>query len=541
MNKKIDCFLIGHNEMDFAEYEKSVRMMGEKSGAYQDLYLNFLWIDNKPYHAVDIFNLSCHHGDPPKDNMPPLTMGETFSAAIAYLGTYLNKHGLTFDYVNSFQDEKKELAGKLEQENIVSIAIITTLYVSALPIMEIINFLRKHNRTAKIIIGGPFVSTQIRTHDPMVTDYLFKSIDSDFYVNSSQGEAALVKIINALKNGSNLEKIDNIYFKSEGKYVAAGVTEENNRLSENTVKWDLFADKIGTYLNVRTSISCPFSCAFCGFPQHAGKFQTVPPGQVEEELNAIDKIKRIKSINFIDDTFNVPKERYKEILRIMIKNKYHFKWHSHFRCQYADRETIELMKESGCEGVFLGIESGSDQILKNMNKATTVKEYLKGITLLKEFDIPVFGSFIVGFPGETHQTVNDTIQFIKESRLDFFRASLWYAEPITPIWKEKEKYGIKGSHFEWSHKTMDSQTAYALIKEIFLGIENPIWIPQYNFDFFEIFQLINRGMGIDEVKRFLNTFNLGIKEKLAKPFQQNCSDEIIRQLNNACRLKENIN
>jgi radical SAM superfamily enzyme YgiQ (UPF0313 family) len=72
---------------------------------------------------------------------------------------------------------------------------------------------------------------------------------------------------------------------------------------------------------------------------------------------------------------------------MMIKNKYEFKWNSFFRCQFADREVVELMKESGCEGVFMGIESGSDKILENMNKASRIEKYYEGIALLKEYDI----------------------------------------------------------------------------------------------------------------------------------------------------------
>lgn len=100
------------------------------------------------------------------------------------------------------------------------------------------------------------------------------------------------------------------------------------------------------------------------------------------------------------------------------------------------------MKESGCEGVFLGIESGNNQILATMNKIASVEKYLEGIALLKEFDIVTYGSIIIGFPGETGETVQDTIGFIEDSGLDFYRAQLWYCEPITPIRKDRQKYQL---------------------------------------------------------------------------------------------------
>ena len=515
MNKKrmIDCFFIGHNEMDFCEYERSIREMGTNSGAYRDLNLSFYHYNDKPHHASEIFNLLYSRGGSPE----PLRSVESFSAAIGYLGTYLQRRGFTFDFINSFQEDKDELREKLQEGNILTIAVITTLYVSVFPILKIVDFIKKYNRSARIIIGGPFVSTQARNMEPMVFQYMLKSIDADFYVNNSQGEAALVNIIKFLKGSTGhlpLNRIDNIYYKTADGYLTNGFSRENNTLSENMVNWDLFSNRLGEIVNVRTAISCPFKCAFCGFPAHAGKHQTATIDAVEKELNSLAKIDSLKSVLFIDDTLNVPQKRFKEFLRMLIKNRYRFDWYANFRCQYADRETVELLKESGCRGVLLGLESGNDQILKNMNKSITTHQYLRGISLLKEYEIITYGSFIIGFPGETRETVNDTIRLIEESGLDFFRTQLWYCEQITPIWKERETYHIKGSQFEWSHATMNSRQASDIIDEIFLSLKNALWLPQYGFDFPGIFHLLRRGLTIGQVKEFINNFNTKIKEKL---------------------------
>jgi anaerobic magnesium-protoporphyrin IX monomethyl ester cyclase len=534
MGLDIDCLLIGHNEMDFEKYEKICRKMGLNSGAYRDLNLNFIRWENKPYSTAGMFNILNRRWG------PAFHIGESFSAAIAYLGSHLDRHGYQWDFVNSFQQEKKELIKKLQQNNILSIAIITTLYVFALPILEIIELVRKHNPTAKIIVGGPFVSTRVRTLEKKAVEYLFTHvIDADYFVNSSQGESALVKILQALKNNLPVEGIENIYYKVDNGYKTTGLSKENNPLAENLVNWSLFSGRIGDYVNIRTAISCPFSCSFCGFPEHAGEYQALPVEYIEKELNGLQTASpHVKDVHFVDDTFNVPHQRFKEILNILIKNQYEFKWHSYFRCQFADRETVKLMKESGCEGVFLGLESGNEQILKNMNKRVELKKYLEGIALLKEYGIVTFGNFIIGFPGETHETLRDTLEFIEKSGLDFYRAQLWYCEPITPIWRERERYKIKGEGFEWSHTTMDSRTACDLVEEIFLSIRNPICIPLYNFDFDSLWHLVHRGMTLDQVKNFLKGFNQGIKEKLPDPKQQDPGFGVIKKLYKAFGQEE---
>jgi anaerobic magnesium-protoporphyrin IX monomethyl ester cyclase len=541
MSKMIDCFFIGHNEMDFLEYEKSVREMGIHSGAYRDLSKNFILYNNIPYHISEVFNiLGCKHSQFEK-GIKPLTMGDTFNLAIAYMGTFLHRRKLFFDYVNAFRDEKEILAEKLAGGNILTIAVITTLYVSVLPILEIVEFIKKYNNTAKIVIGGPFISNQVRALTPSELEYVFKSINADIYVNSSQGEAALVRLIEALKNNLPLAGIENIYYKENGGFQQGTFLREDNRLSENMVNWELFSDRINEHINVRTSISCPFSCSFCGFPEHAGQYQTVGVNEIEKELNLVAKSGKVRSVQFIDDTFNVPVKRFKEILKMMIKNSYSFRWHSHFRCQFADREMVELMKESGCEGVFLGIESGSDNILKIMSKASTAQQYIKGIEFLKDCGILTYGSFIIGFPGETDESIQETIKFIKESGIDFFRTQLWYCDTMTPILKEREKYDINGSNFEWRHATMDSKMASDITDEIFLSIEDPLWIPQYNFEFDGLFHLLHRGFSMGQVKNFIRAFNKGIKEKLIATSRQDVSWKVIRELEATLGTADTIN
>jgi len=540
MNRDIDCFFIGHNEMNFGEFEKTVRKMGTHSGAYRDLNLNFINYNKKPYSLADFYNLliSDSEDEISKNSNRYFNLGETFNAAITYLGTYVNRRGFTFDFVNSFQEHKDELEKKLTGQRIRAVAIITTLYVTAIPIIEIINFVKKHNSHARIIVGGPFVSTQCRTLDAIELEYLFESIGADFYVNSSQGETALVNLLHAIKNHLPVDRINNIYYRDRtaNGFAFTGASREDNKLSENPVNWALFSARAGQYVNVRTAVSCPFSCAFCGFPEHAGKYQTTTVEEIEKELNRLSEINSVEDIHFIDDTFNVPVKRFKEILRMMVKNGYNsrFRWHSHFRCQFSDREMVALMKESGCEGVFLGLESGNPQILKNMNKKADKEKYLEGIALLKEYGITTFASFIIGFPGETGETVKETRQLIETCGVDFYRAQLWYCETVTPIWREREKYGIEGRNFEWRHSTMDSKTAADLIDDMFLSIDQSTWVPQYNFDFDNLFHLANRGMTIEQIKAFLTGFNQGVREKLSSGTQNEVSVQALEQMLKAC-------
>jgi p-methyltransferase len=218
---------------------------------------------------------------------------------------------------------------------------------------------------------------------------------------------------------------------------------------------------------------------------------------------------------FIDDTFNVPLERFKEMCRLMISKGYQFNWFSYFRCSNSDEEAIDLMARSGCKGVFLGIESGSPTILKNMNKAATIEKYVKGIRSLHERGILTFGSFILGFPGETAETIKETTSFIRETAPTYYRAQMWYCEPGTPIDREREKYKISGQGFMWKHSTMDSLEAMDHIERMFLSIEESEWLPQWSFDFWIIPYLLGKGVSLESFRKFMAPANKMLALELA--------------------------
>ena len=536
----IDCLLIAFNGLEIDSYATSIKQFGVDSGAYRDLRMNFIKYENKCYDVGSLFNY-CTKDMP---NVKPLSFTESFSATIAYLGSYLDRNGLTFDYVQDFQFEKEKIASLLIENKVRTIAISTTYFVSVFPIFEIVDFIRSYSDNVKIIIGGPYIFTQINTLDEDGIDYVFNCIDADVYVYSPQGEATLVKVINAIKELKSLDEIGNIYYKNYNDYLFTFSDPENNKLVENPINWDLYNKNIQEWVNLRTSTSCPFKCSFCGSPLYQGNYQVVPVKYIEQDLNKLDKNKYIKNVHFIEDTLNFPPKRFKEILRMLVKNKYKFTWHSYYRCQFADRETVELMKESGCEAVYLGLESGCDSILKNMNKSTTVDKYLNGIELLKEYEILMHGNFIMGFPGETQETVKQTKHFIQNCGIDFFRMQLWYCMPLTPIWERREEFQIKGNSFEWQHSTMDSKTAMDLLEDIYLTVKDPVWTPQHNFDINGLLHLMHRGITLDNLKKYLGLFNSLIQNNIVEKREICISKEQFQQIQELLDhdlIKEKVN
>lgn len=507
MSEQLDCVVIGYNETPFTEYEAFLRGYGADSEAYRDLRFSFVNINGHNLNYVGLLNhvLKLATGNGGESNGgAELKSCDIPNLAAVYLTHYLRMRGYKAGYINLFQFEKSELAEYLEAEPLC-IAITTTFYVLNLPVNEMVQFIREKNPRTKIVVGGPLIANHLRNyhHEDELTMAL-EDIGADIYVNESQGEHTLTLIIDALRNGRDLSEVPNIIYRENGKLRRMPKQAEVNSLDENFINWQTFANEdLGPTVQTRTARSCAFSCSFCNYPERAGKLTLASLETIEKELDSLQRLGYIKNLVFIDDTFNVPLPRFKEICRLMIDKNYQFNWFSYFRCSNSDEEAIELLAKSGCTGVFLGIESGSPTILKNMNKAATPEKYVRGMELLHQYGVLTFASFIIGFPGETEATFRESVDFIKATKPDYYRAQLWYCEPGTPVDRQREKYRIEGEGFVWSHATMDSMEAMDLIDRAFLEIKESTWLPQWSFDFWTIPYLLGRGYSLQQFKQLM--------------------------------------
>lgn len=538
MQKNIlDCVVIGYNDPPFETYAGLLRQYGEESEAYRDLKLSMIDLGGRKLNYVDLMNelFVRAHGEG-RTGAAPFKSGEIPNLAAVYLTNFLRRQGYNADYINLFQYEKDRLADLLAQ-NPRCIAITTTFYVWNFPVNEMVEFIRRHNSRVPIVVGGPLIANHARNYEGEDLQAALRDLGADIYVVESQGETSLAGIIEALRNGGDLSRVPNILYFDQGSLRTNAVAPEKNSLEEGYIDWlGLSSGDLGATLQTRTARSCAFKCSFCNYPTRAGKLTLASLDTLEKEFDSMRARGNVENLVFIDDTFNVPLPRFKDICRLLIRKDYGFSWYSYFRCSNSDEEAVELMARSGCKGVFLGIESGSPAILENMNKAASAGHYRRGIEMLHRHGILTFGSFIVGFPGETEKTVRETVSFIKETKVDYYRAQMWYNEAGTPIHQEKEKYGITGDGFVWTHDTMESLEAMDHIEKMFLTIQDSQWLPQWSFDFWIIPYLKGKGVDSDRFKQFMQVANkmlaleiASVPEEEKRSLQQGYMDEMTAQ------------
>ena len=529
----VDCFIIGHNEVNANIQKQIIRLSyGEESETYKERVkynLAQIQFGKKVYNPSQLLN-HLFRTEIPRENYQDIDVfDEVFSLTIAYLGTYLHRRGLSFDYINSFNRYKGELITKLKENTVLSVAITTPYYVFPFPILEIIPLIKKYSKETKIIVGGPYIASMVRTMQPDELQKLFNSIGADVYVNSAEGEQALYNIVCAIKNGDSFENIKNIYFKRENEYEATPFETEENCLDENYVDWGLFTDKMRTNVNIRSTVSCPYSCTFCVFPKLAGKYRQSSLETLEKELDSLKSTGKVTGFCIIDDTLNVSSERFLSFLHLLKRKEYGFKWSSFLRCQSITREMAALMKETGCKIVFCGIESGSQKILDIMNKKARVEDYKRGMEILNEYGIMSTASLIVGFPGETYETFMETFNFIEETKPTFFQERLWAYDKKSPIHEQRDLYNLTGADYHWAHASMDSNTAEELGNKMFFEIKNSIHVTEYPL----VFNMLNRDIPPNQIISFFKNFNEGVKIGLLNPEKKEIDKELMDKLVNS--------
>ncbi|MEU5523805.1 PhpK family radical SAM P-methyltransferase [Streptomyces sp. NPDC047860] len=499
---ELDCIVIGYNEGDFRDYSLMCERSGPGTPEWQIYRKEHLEMDGRPMSWMDALSTLRNKATGRSDRYH---VGEVFNLAGLYLTNFLRRHGVTADAISLFGGERERLARILAQRPAV-VAVTTTFYVNILSVIPVVEFVREHSPTSHIVVGGPLIDNICIDGITEEVQDLFYGMGADSYVWESQGERALVELCEAVKGGKPLDDIANLVTCPDGDWVANRRRPEANDLHLGSIDWSGFSpEHIGVTAQTRTARSCAFKCSFCDYPTRAGALTTASVDVVRDELRAMAEL-GVKNLVFVDDTFNVPPKRFKELCRMMIEENLGLNWYSYFRCSNArDDETFDLAAESGCRGVFLGIESGDADILAQMNKLAQDSQYRAGIARLKERGITTFASIIVGFPGESERTIQNTIDFVNETGPTFWRAQPWWANPRSPIYRNKEVLGIEGAGYSWSHATMDSRQAAQWCDVMFDKVTESVWLPLYDFDFWALPYLDGKGVGAEQLVSLLRT------------------------------------
>lgn len=324
---------------------------------------------------------------------------------------------------------------------------ITGVYVNCILIDVVFSFANKLKDVLPktlLIAGGPQTT--------VTPELILKNKNIDV-AGIGEGEYTVLDLV---KNIKNLEKVDGIYYKKNGRIIKNKSREFIKDIDSLPFPaYELLDSRYFRNLEkvIVGSRGCIFNCAFCQptlrklFGHNIRKRS---PKNIVDEIEFLVKKYNTKKILFHDDTFTVDKKWVIDICRMLIERKLKIRWICNSRVNTIDLEMLEWMKKAGCTLVEFGVESGSDYIRNSiLKKGTSKKQIKKAFLLCHKVRIKSSAYMMVGSPYETKETLNKSIELLKEIKPEMIIACITTPMPGTYLYDFcKERNLIKAK--KWS-------------------------------------------------------------------------------------------
>jgi len=265
--------------------------------------------------------------------------------------------------------------------------------------IEIARLAKEMDPGVKIVFGGIGASC--------LWEHFLKHFPEIDYVVVGEGECSFLSLVQVLEQQENPEDVRGIAFRAEGVIQKTDPPE----LVENLDSLPIAA-KHFTYPHVSSSRGCGWHCAFCGSPAFWGKkIRFRSPEHFVDELEILYH-KGVTFFYFSDDTFTIKRKRVIEICREIIDRELRITWYAISRVNGVDEEILYWMRKAGCIQISYGIESGSETIRAGLKKKITTDQIKEAFRLTTRYGILSRAYFIYGSPGESWETIQETIDLM---------------------------------------------------------------------------------------------------------------------------------
>ena len=382
----------------------------------------------------------------------PLEENPIPSLSLSYLAGVLQEEGIEVQILDLLvsQYSSNKIRNKLEeyQPQVVGATCVTLNYPIAARILKVC---KDFDPSIVTVMGGPHASFTLK-------ETLLRAPWIDVVV-IREGERTLVELVRALEKGVGFGQVAGIAFSEDKQVVETEPRPPIGNLDElpfparNLLPISRYR-ALGAPCNLTTSRGCPYGCIFCSGRRMFGrKVRFRHPRLVVDEMEIIHKELGFEKMNIVDDTFTVNHRHARNICEEIIRRNLHIQWTVFARVDTITRDLVEVMHEAGCTHLLFGVESGSEQILKTINKGITVDDVRRGVKLTSEAGIKVFASFILGLPGESPETARQSVELAQELRSEYgslYGFHLLSPLPGTELYEKAEEYGLRILTRNWA-------------------------------------------------------------------------------------------
>jgi anaerobic magnesium-protoporphyrin IX monomethyl ester cyclase len=319
--------------------------------------------------------------------------------------------------------------------SIIGIGVMTKTFAQAINVAKVC---KQTMPNIKIVFGGAHPTFRAK-------ETLERHIEVD-YVLKYEAEYSFLQLLQELeKKESNFKIVEGLAFR-QGDLI---IENAPPKLIMNLDELDFPDRRLFPYekylekddeTTLITMRGCPFSCKFCSSTLMGRKIRKRSIENLLPEIRHILDL-GFKSIFFSDDTFTFDKHRVIELCETLMASNLNFRWTCNMRLSDSNEEMLQVMKKAGCYRVFVGIESGSDQILDTIHKKVTTSQIKLAVEQIKKSGIQVHASFALGMPGETEESIKQSIEFAKTLDPEMISFNILTPYPGTSLADCPEKEG----------------------------------------------------------------------------------------------------
>jgi radical SAM superfamily enzyme YgiQ (UPF0313 family) len=343
---------------------------------------------------------------------------------LGYIAKVLRENGHEVEVldIDAFRYSKEDIINKIKEIefDVVGIGGIVTTYKSS---KWIINKIKQLKPDSKIIVGGHIGTT--------IPHLIAKYTKAD-YIVLWEGEETIIDLYD---NFDDPSYVKGIWYKKDGRLIKNPPRGPAKNI-DITPAYDLFPTEkyiktminteskgIKKSINILTHRGCPYKCTFCIHSKEPeGMCRSRSIYSVIKEIKYLQRNYGIEFVHFFAETFVMNRQWVYDFCESLDKENIKIKWSCLSRVNLVDEELLNRMKSSGCTYVGYGIESASQKMLDKMNKGCTVEQQKKALKITKKLGLDTYPTFIIGTPGETKETVQESVNFCKELGLipEFF-------------------------------------------------------------------------------------------------------------------------
>jgi len=384
---------------------------------------------------------------------------------LLYISAYLEEQKVDHEVFDSTFSSEQDWIDYMRNKKPEILALYTNL-MTKIKLLKLVKKMKEDPmlKQTKILLGGPDVTYNWE-------NYLIHGAD---YIVVGEGEETFKEFVDQFYGERDFKQVSGLAFKAEGSKLVKNTPRikikniddlpfPNRKKVDLTKYLSVWKEHHGkSTLNISTQRGCPYTCQWCSTAVYGQSYRRRSPKLVADEIEYLIENYQPDALWFVDDVFTVSHKWLSAFHAEMTKRKIKIPFECITRAERMNEEVIKQLKEIGCFRIWIGAESGSQRIIDLMQRKVDIKQVSQMMQLTKKHGIETGTFIMVGYPTETKEDIDLTINYLKEANPDQFTITVAYPIKGTGLYNQIEPFITKKPDWEVStDRQIDFKRTYS--------------------------------------------------------------------------------